>query len=81
VHILNYVGEGYWKFWLRGTVDQDQLPRGNERCANERNQASTCDVQITEEPDTVWWATIRNQGGRKGWTRQLDHFGNIDACG
>jgi hypothetical protein len=76
VYILHYVGEGYWKFWLRGQVDQDQLPDKRDECVG-----GPCAVQVVEEPVTVWWAKVRDAQGREGWTRQLDHFGEIDACG
>ena len=76
LHLLHYVGEGHWKFWLRGQVDQDELRLPADRCA-----AGPCDVDVIERPTTVWWAEIRDARGRTGWTRELSHFGNIDACG
>lgn len=30
---------------------------------------------------SVWWVQLRERGGRIGWSRQPDHFGNKDACG
>jgi hypothetical protein len=24
---------------------------------------------------------VRNSRGQEGWTREIEHFGNIDACG
>jgi hypothetical protein len=65
---------------VRGRVDVDELPDKESSCANDLGERVECAVQITEEPDTVWWAKIRSRG-REGWTRELDHFGNIDACG
>ena len=76
LHVLRYVGEGYWKFWLRGHIDEDQLPDKRATCVG-----GPCAIQMVEEPVTVWWARIRDARGREGWTRQLKHFGNIDACG
>ena len=79
LYVLRYVGEGYWKFWLRGTIDTEQIPWANARCV-EGGEAVACAVQITEEPRTEWWARIRDRIGREGWTRELDRFGGIDAC-
>jgi hypothetical protein len=76
LHVLHYVGEGYWKFWLRGQVDQDQLTVKGDRCIG-----GPCDVEVVEKPVTVWWAKIRDTHGREGWTRDLSHFGGIDGCG
>ena len=37
--------------------------------------------QSSNSLQTVWWAKVRDARGREGWTREVDHFGNIDACG
>jgi hypothetical protein len=81
VLIVHYVGEGYWKFWVRGRLDQDQLPGRNEGCANELQEPVDCAIEIIDEPEVMWWAKIRSRDGREGWTREMNHFGNIDACG
>ena len=81
VYILHYLGEGFWKVWTRGQfVDLELADRG-QTCRDEQRKSSACDAQIVTEPVAVWWARIRNRAGQEGWTRQLDHFGNIDACG
>jgi hypothetical protein len=80
VYVLRYVGEGYWKFWVRGIVGEEQLPEIGEIC-NDNGKAVECAVQIVELPQTTWWAKIRNSSGAVGWTREIDHFGKIDACG
>jgi hypothetical protein len=79
VFILHYVGEGYWRFWVRGRIDDDQLPDTESECTDDSAEPADCAIQITERPETTWWAKIRS-GDREGWTRQLDHFGDIDAC-
>lgn len=80
VFVLHYVGEGYWKVGVRGRVVDDQLPHKDTGCVNALLEPVECAIQITEQPKAVWWAKIRSRG-REGWTRQPDHFGNIDACG
>lgn len=80
VFVLHYVGEGYWKLWVQGSIIDDQLPDKDGGCENDLREPIECAIQITERPDAVWWAKIRSHG-RTGWTRELDHFGNVDACG
>lgn len=81
VHVVNYIGEGFWKIWARGRLHHVELAGKQQTCAGDDREPVTCAAQIVEEPETVWWAKVRNRAGQEGWTRQLDHFGNIDACG
>jgi hypothetical protein len=82
--LLHYRGEGTWKYWLRGQFDEAFIP-SPEDCRRSADRSPTlfsqCAVQVEQQPDTVWWVTIRNQHGQVGWTREVDHFGNLDACG
>ena len=82
--LLHYKGEGLWKYWLRGKIDEEFIP-DPENCQRSAQRSPTlfaqCGVQVTERPETVWWVKIRNRDGREGWTHQVDHFGNIAACG
>ena len=80
VYVLHYVGEGYWKLWVRGRILDEQLPDKDGGCEGDDREPVKCAIQIIEHPKTVWWAKIRSRK-REGWTRQLDHFGEIDACG
>jgi hypothetical protein len=82
--LLHYRGEGTWKYWLRGQFDVAFIPSPEDcRLAADRSRTlfAQCAVQVEKPPETVWWVTIRNRVGQVGWTRQVDHFGNIDACG
>jgi hypothetical protein len=78
--VLHYVGEGFWKLWVRGHVVEDEVPDAESSCGFDTGVRVPCAVQILEEPETVWWVKIRSRG-RDGWTRQVDHFGDVDACG
>lgn len=80
VFLLHYLGEGYWKFWVRGHIVEDGLQDEMSGCVNDAQEPVTCAVRLIEKPQTVWWVKIRSKG-REGWTRQVDHFGDIDACG
>ena len=79
INVLRYVGEGYWKIWADGATDVVKIRRLDRRCVD-RGREVPCTVQITKEPTTVWWARIRDNSDREGWTRALDRFGGIDSC-
>ena len=81
VYVVNYIGEGVWKIWTRGRLYHLEIAGKEETCGRPAPEPGPCAAQIVEEPKTVWWAKVRNRTGQEGWTRQLDHFDNIDACG
>jgi hypothetical protein len=81
IHVVNYIGEGVWKIWARGRLYHVEISGKEQACVGQARAPVPCAAQIVEEPITVWWAKIRSRTGREGWTRQLDHFANIDACG
>ena len=81
VYVLSYVGEGVWKIWAGGQIYETEISGKEQICLGRRGETIACAIQIAEEPQTVWWAKVRNSTGQEGWTRQVDHFGNIDACG
>lgn len=81
VSVVNYIGEGVWKIWTRGRLYHLEIASKEHTCAGHARAPGPCAAQIVEEPKTVWWAKVRNRGGQEGWTRQLDHFGQVDACG
>jgi hypothetical protein len=81
VDLLNYRGEGIWKYWLRGLIDEAFIPDQPSCARNNPGLFNECSVQVGEPPVTLWWAKIRARDGREGWTRQLDHFGNKDRFG
>ena len=81
VYVINYIGEGVWKIWVRGRLYHLEIAGKEETCGAPAPEPGPCAAQIVEEPRTVWWAKVRNRTGQEGWTRQLDHFDNVDACG
>ena len=84
VLLLNYLGEGFWKYWLRGRIDEEFIP-DPENCRRAADRSPTmfrqCAVQVDERPETEWWVLVRNRAGQESWTRETTHFGNMDACG
>jgi hypothetical protein len=47
-------------------------------CAHPRKQ---CWARIEKPPDCDWWILIKTPAGEIGWTKEDQHFGNMDACG
>jgi len=80
IYLLRNVGGGDWKIWFNGVVDRQYIP-SQGYCTGDRQSSDECAITITEQPETVWWAKVQNSRGQEGWTREIDHFGNIDACG
>lgn len=80
VLLLHYLGEGYWKYWLRGVIDEEFMP-DQPSCKNNPRLVNECGIQMGEPPHTVWWVKVRARNGQEGWTRQVDHFGNKDRFG
>ena len=79
LYVLHYLGEGYYKFWFRGRIYEDELPSVNDRlsAAEQARQA----IQPLSDPQTVWWVKVKNKRGQIGWSKQDDHFDGMDACG
>src|SRR5262249_12731909 len=67
LYLLNYVGEGYYKFWLRGGIYPEQMEGGNDM------------VRLLSKPQTEWWVKVKDGQGRIGWSKQTNHFDGMDA--
>jgi hypothetical protein len=80
IYLLRNVGGGDWKIWVNGQTDQQYIPSA-AYCSSGNQSADECALSVVEQPETVWWVKVRDTRGREGWTREVDHFGNIDACG
>lgn len=79
LHLIHYLGEGYWKYWFDGYFREDSID-SRDYCRSRRDEV-LCEIELIAEPQTVWWAKIRTGQGQEGWTRHPEHFGNKDACG
>ena len=79
IYLLRNVS-GDWKIWIDGETDEQYIG-SPAYCASSNQKSDACALSILEQPETVWWVHVRDAQGREGWTREVDHFGNIDACG
>lgn len=80
IYLLRNVGSGDWKIWVNGVIDEQYIP-SQGYCTGEKQNSDECALRVIEQPETVWWAKVRDALGHEGWTREVDHFGNIDSCG
>ena len=82
LYLLHYMGEGHYKFWLRGRVYQDMMPTQPRMIQSDEDEARARElIEFVSEPETVWWVKVRNRRGQVGWTRQNEHFSDVNACG
>jgi hypothetical protein len=77
---LRSIGSGDWKIWMNGQTDEQYIG-SPAYCASGKQASDECALTVVEQPETVWWVNVRDALGHEGWTREVDHFGNIDACG
>jgi len=80
IYLMRNIGGGDWKIWVNGVTDEQYIP-SQGYCTGDKQSSDECALTVTEQPEIVWWARVRDMRGREGWTREVDHFGNIDACG
>ncbi|HTI43703.1 MAG TPA: hypothetical protein VL693_17880 [Vicinamibacterales bacterium] len=79
IYLLRNVGSD-WKIWVNGITDEQYIPNQGY-CTGNKQSSDECALKVVEQPHIVWWAKVRNALGQEGWTREVDHFGNIDSCG
>ena len=76
LYVLHYLGEGYYKFWFRGRIYEDEIPSINDSPEEKARRG----IEPLSEPETVWWVKVKNRRGQVGWSKQDDHFGDMDSC-
>lgn len=81
LYLLHYMGEGVYKLWFRGKIYQDEMPTAPGLITKTPIEQREEYLHVVSEPETVWWVKVRDRHGRIGWSKQDDHFGDMDACG
>jgi hypothetical protein len=81
LYLLHPIGEGYFKTWFRGRLYEVQPEGVAEHASRPEGIARLPYLRLLSRPRTVWWVKVRNSRGQVGWSRQDDHFGDMDACG
>jgi hypothetical protein len=91
-YLLTNEGEGVMKVLLNGVISEEDVwfvgdskwqdwdDAGGKRltCAHPRKE---CWGRIERPPDSDWWILIKTPAGKLGWTKEYEHFGNMDSCG
>jgi hypothetical protein len=75
--ILDYTGEGLYRYWFNGKVADDEVGQWDEGCKDE------CPVVFLEplKPGHMdWWVKVRMKDGVVGWTNKTERFDHMDAC-
>ena len=81
LYLLHYEGEGIYKFWFGGRIYEAEMPSAPDQVNQSPADKLSQDIQLISEPQTVWWVKVRNERGQTGWSKQDNHFGDMDACG
>jgi hypothetical protein len=68
LYLLTYLGEGFNKIWFDGKIF-------------EGDPYDHATYKTIQEPKSTWWVKVKNRSGKIGWSRQPEHFGNMDQCG
>jgi hypothetical protein len=70
IYTLHYEGEGSYLFWYKGKTYSDGIGDSGD---DEH-------FDVVSKPDYVWWAKLKNAGGKIGWTKDIDAFAHVDRC-
>lgn len=81
LYVLHYQGEGFFKIWFRGKTYDEALPGPPDLVSKAAPAREDANFRVVSGSDSVWWVQVKNARGQVGWTKQNDHFGNMDACG
>jgi len=81
LYVLHYQGEGVFKVWFRGKTYDEELPAPPDLVSKTPVPREDADFRVVSEADAVWWVQVKNARGEIGWTKETDHFGNMDSCG
>ena len=68
IFLLTNLGEGFMQAWFKKKFFQAE-------------PYDTAIFKVLQDPKSVWWVKIKNSKGKIGWSRQPEHFGNMDRCG
>jgi hypothetical protein len=81
LYLLHYEGEAVYKIWFRGRIYEETIMSAPVVVYADPEERAREPIQMLSEPRTVWWVKVRNRRGQVGWSRQPEHFDDMDACG
>jgi hypothetical protein len=81
LYLLHYEGEGVYKIWFRGKTYEYEMPHAPDGHYKGTPGGPMGEfIRKESDPETVWWVKVRNGRGQVGWTKQDEHFGDMDSC-
>jgi hypothetical protein len=88
VYLLTDLGEGLMKVWFNGKISAQEVPfiqswrpERHDVWPTCAQPSAECWGRIEKREAFDWWILIRTGRGERGWTKEYDHFGGMDACG
>lgn len=80
LYLLNYMGEGVYKIWFQGKLYQDEMPTAPGLITNVPLDEREKYMHVISEPGNIWWVKVKNRRGQVGWSKEDEHFGDMDSC-
>ncbi len=84
LYVLTYLGEGHNRIWFNGKMSEEDLwflHNDGIKYDGCKNPSNNCWGRLIGNKDSIWWIQIQMKDGKRGWTKESNHFGNMDACG
>jgi hypothetical protein len=79
VYVLHGEGEGFVTTWFRGRLQRGVDGTGFYEGTCQLRMA--CTGRFVNRPESTWWALIRTDSGRTGWTNTPANFACTDQLG
>jgi pentatricopeptide repeat protein len=80
VFVLDYVGEGFYRYWKSGQIGEGELWVDDLCLRPSRDCWAEHILPSEERQEPRWWILIETEEGKRGWTDRPEQFGNKDAC-
>ena len=81
LYLLHYEGEGIYKIWFNGRIYENEMPTSPDLISKTPAGKRQENIEVLNEPETVWWVKVKNSRNQIGWSKQDQNFGDMDACG
>jgi hypothetical protein len=81
VFVLDYLGEGFYRYWKSGQIGEDELWVDDVCLRPSRDCWAEYILPSGDRQAPQWWILIETEEGQRGWTDRPEQFGNKDACG
>ena len=82
--MLDYLGEGHGRVWLKGEIVESEVVSVYEHCTF---PGPGCWGEFVNpedagrQQDGVWWVQVKTRDGLVGWAKEVGRFNGMDGCG